>query len=243
MKKTLSLLAIAACLSASTASALTITVNDNILDGTYLAAGNTLNGSFNLASALPSVGNFVLTSALATFLFQDNADTLSQQTITGEWKSQDNGNKFLTRNIDTWNTNPAEGASLSIAGMTITGKTAYSESLQDQKSSFYFIGSGSNKVKYTTIERSGEKGYSGEFELSQTLDTALLLDLSHIAFSLTGIEGDLKVKSGTLTAEFEPATTPAEDIAPVPTPEPSTMALLGLGLAGIGIAARRRKNS
>ncbi|WP_306533928.1 PEP-CTERM sorting domain-containing protein [Geobacter sp.] len=243
MKKTLSLLALAACLSASNASALTITVNDNLADNAYLAAGSTLNGSFNLASTLPSGGNFVLTSALATFLFQDNADLLSQQTITGEWENQDNGNGNQVRNIDTWTSNPAEGVSLSIGVAAITGQTTYSESLQDKDSSFYFVGDGKNKVKYTTIERSGEKGYSGEFELSQTLDIALLLDLSNIAFSLTGTEGDLIYKSGTLTAEFEPAATAAADQTPVPTPEPSTMALLGLGLAGMGIAARRRKKN
>lgn len=236
MKKSLSLLALAACLSASNASALTITVNDTLADNAYLAAGSTLNGSFNLASALPSGGNYVLTSAFATFLFQDDADTLSQQTITGAWISQDNGNDKKIRYIDTWNINPPEQVSLSITGTTATGGTPYYETtLVQGKTS-------KDKDGNKSIARSGEKGYSSEFELSQALDTALLLDLSNIAFSLTGIEGDLKVKSGTLTAEFEPAFTPAEDIAPVPTPEPSTMALLGLGLAGIGIAARRRKN-
>lgn len=264
MKITLSLLALAATLSASYASALTITVNDNLPDNTYLAAGATLNGSFNINGAVPQDGNYVLpysiASASATFRFTDNLDTLSAgnpvSSAYTQWYKINNDTWYLNY-VTTWHLNPQEVVSLDILGRISTDGTTWYELpptpagspiIDESKTTNNGTKNNPKYNYYYTQYQTGEHGYRGDITLTQLFDVDQLSDLAldgTIDFTLKALEGDMTYLSGALTAELNPnpGATPAEDPTPVPTPEPSTMALLGLGLAGIGIAARRRKHN
>lgn len=74
---------------AQKASALIVTVEDNVANNTYLASGTTFTGQFDINPALPTDGQYVqpydIKSATTAFNFTDDGDSTFNGTSTGSY--------------------------------------------------------------------------------------------------------------------------------------------------------------
>lgn len=264
MKKIFLLCAIALYLAASSAYAAQITVSDDILADTYMAAGSSLNGTFNInsaVSALPNSGQYFLpysiSSAFFIFEFNDDLTDLTVgNSVTSVYKRYQkiNNDEWYSRTITTWNFNEYEEVQLNIAGeISANGTDWYDMPLANvggpTLDSETNNGTPNNpmwKYYYTQL-RTGQNGFTGTVTLTESLGTSALTDLSLdgiLPFTLTMLQGDMVYRSGLLTADLDPnpAAPPGSpgDSNLSHTPEPTTALLLGFGLLGLAGVGRKK---
>lgn len=234
MKTFISMLAMTACLSATCASALTITVDDNIASDMHLSAGSSLTGSFNINPFIPTDGSYIqpysITGSSATFKFTDNLDALTPESpvstdysLTKTTGNDKNINNFYLRYTTIWSLNAPEEVSLNILGKISRDQTTWYEiplqladseikDKEETKTTQVTDSKGKTttitvKDFYSTKLKTGEHGYRGEVTLTQTFDQDQLSDLSDdgiINFTLRAELGDITYVSGLLTAELQP---------------------------------------
>ena len=227
-------------ITVNSASALAISVSDNVTDFLYLGSpNNTVSGSFDINPALPMNNNYnqpyAITSAYITYdFYDDSSDTIFNGSNFTPYYFY--GNNW-SRQITSYYYNPFESAQANTEGQTISGATSYFS--YNSYSGFSYDGSDYYGIPYFTNYYSYFSGYNGGFTLTQYLDPTRLSSLSidgTLNFAISTF-GDLYFNSAILTAEIN------ENPQSAVVPEPGTMMMLGAGFLGLAVYGKRRRNA
>ena len=247
---------------------------------TYLGHQATLQLSLDINAAVGSSLGFgapySIGSGSVTFYFDDDwsdsVDPARRVTTTEEvFNLRPTGcggclpspHNVLLDHVETWRSNPSEGATATVGGTTASGsnyattryyseRTSVEPSMvpsqfggQVQEMRYHCkFGCSYWRVykKYTSFE-----AYAYDpFSITLALDAAAIADLETdgvLGFSLRG-SGDMYFSAAALTLDVERgATPPSRPRQPTAVPEPATASLLAIGFAMAGVVARRRRRA
>lgn len=224
---------------AEIASALSISVYDDIPDYTYIATGSSLSGTFDINAEVPTDGQYVIPydveSGYATFQFSDDGDLDYNYSNYGSYSYHHYSNNYYyyTRYVYHYFSDEYDQVQLNLEGeYSLDGTNWYSQVFYDGQS---YDGShwyGTYGTVYYSWHYDYNSGYGGTINIYHPLADDAKLALSEngiVDFTLTATQGDIVYNWGTLNAEINPN----------PIPEPPIMLLFGSGL--IGLAWFRRK--
>ena len=220
----------------STASADLFTVEDNLVDGTFISVGNSVSGSFDLNPVIPNNGEYNVpydvTSAFYTFTFEDDEDLRYTNGYTDLSVSQVSYNYRVYRRY-TYRYYQDELERLQV---NLEGQYSYDQTTWYQMQEYEESSSVTPYYAYYTYEYDRTSGYTGSMTITKYLGTSALASLSAdgiVDFTLAATFGDFYYTGGTLTA----------DIVANPVPVPTAVLLGGIGLGMANWRLRKRKTA
>jgi hypothetical protein len=217
------------------AMATIITVGDNVADDTYISHGSTINGEFDINSALSSAFTtpYDINSGMYEFQFTDDGDL--SYTHTTYTSYQHSGGLIFTRYIYDYYVDENELIQISIGGeYSIDSTDWYSMTVHNGT---YFDGvncGGWLCWGYYSSYNATTEGNTGTIRIQQYLNDEAINDLAVdgvLPYTLTATEGDIIFNYGELTVDANPNYS---------VPEPTTFILMVLGLVGLGFSRSKR---
>jgi hypothetical protein len=253
---------------AGPASAIVVTVEDNLADDMMVTQGQTVTGTFDInPPVLPDDGNYNLPydiqSAVASFEFTDDGDReqtgSTTTTVYRNWNTH-NGSRWMTRTTVDYFFDAEEEVQLDIGTQVSTDGTSWYE-LEVVRSDTTATDTSRHQHSYTyqcnediwgnydlctgyythyvhTTRRYINNDETQGYSGGLTIDIAL--DATNLAdLSLDGAI-DFTVQGTTGDIIFNRGVLTAE-VAANPVPEPGTFVLFGVGFIGLAGLARRKR--
>jgi len=218
------------------ASAVVVDVADNVADDTYMAAGSSITGQFNINSAVPAdfTAPYTVNSATATFNFSDDFDLDYSYTTTGSYSYA--GSSNYTRYRYNYYLDAADEVQVDIMGEVSTDGTSWFAQSNYTGQSYDGRSGGCGWFScsysyYYTYNYNSTSGYTGSFTIEQVLSDEARLALGDdgvVDFTVTATSGDIIFNNGNLSADVT-----------ANVPESGALALLSLGLLGLFVARRK----
>ncbi len=222
----------------------TITLDDNLTDGTYITAGISLHGVFNMTPYLSPHGQFnapEIQSASYTFTFEDDLDRVFTHNTTTQYVRYSNWWAGTYKHRNTINHYEDEYEKVTAE---VLGQLNYADTAEYDKTNFVtqsFDGTSNwGTIRCYTDHYDNVNGYTGSMSITYSLAADQLQSLSGdgmLTFELSSVSGDMIYTGGSLTVAFNES--PVQGTAH--TPEPATMALFGFGLLAFAKISRRKQ--